>query len=102
MVPGARFVGTGAYVLGYEAEDDLRPIQVVIFPRPATHGEVSDRHSTHTPGEWMEFSQDAARYDSFMVYQKKVRATGINLWVSGNKVTQGDCLIEKNPIAVIA
>ena len=50
----------------------------------------------------MEFSQDAARYDSFMVYQKKVRATGINLWVSGNKVAQGDCLIEKNPIAVIA
>jgi len=35
-------------------------------------------------------------------YQKKIRATSVNLWVSGDEVAQGDCLIEQNPIAVIA
>jgi hypothetical protein len=34
--------------------------------------------------------------------QKKIRAIGVNLRVSGDKVAQSDCLVEKNPIAVVA
>ena len=35
-------------------------------------------------------------------FQKEIGAIGVDLRVSGNKVAQSDCLIEKNPVAVVA